>query len=162
MKTRIITMALAIAMLITLCACTTTPSLDAENRIPDDFTNGYEKADFDAMNSPASENGLNNTLVYIYCRVDKIETQDDTFFAHVTDSDNHKWMIILNLSTKSSIDTYQELMGEEMMLCGFYQGFSDSFNKPFIIMSKLCLPDSGEIIPGWMYDVAEFYLDSLE
>lgn len=106
-----------------------TPSVDDE--IKNYATiNGYELADFDKFNSPAKENGLENTKVYFSGKIKeqtKVDSLNVTFVADSNNS-NNTWGIIF-------LDNYiysQFEKGNKATVFGYYMGYSETYKTPFV------------------------------
>ena len=111
---------------------------DTSSEEPDGFTEGYEKAEFDKFNSPAEENGLENTKIYIKCKFDKIVFVNDTsYYALAIDENNNKWVIVLNDTRISSAEEYNKYIGEELICCCTYTGYSEVLKMPAANLDKL-------------------------
>ena len=121
------------------------------SKVPADFTKGYMKADFEAMNSPAKENGLGDTPVYMNCVLTELFELDANYYGYIIDDDDNKWLLMLNTSILASIDEYSQVAEKNIVLCGYYQGFSEKYKLPAIALSKLCVVSTGSIKTGAAY-----------
>lgn len=116
------------------------------------FINGYEKAIFDDYNSPASENSLGESRIYIYCRLDKteiLEVDGTTWIlGYVSDGSDNEWLIQLHFVpavSKTSFDTY---IGKKLALRGVYSGFSETKQMPVVVLDEMIVLDTGENVVG--------------
>lgn len=118
------------------------------------FTKGFELADFSKYNSPASENGLGDTPVYINCAITKVEIMDigndvtKAIVGYATDDGNNQWFILLNGTILDDESTFKNIIGQPLILCGIYQGYSEVKSMPHINLSKLYVKNTGNVITG--------------
>lgn len=114
---------------------TANESESSQNEIPDDkgtkseveFIDDFEKANFEKFNSPASENGLGDTLIYIDgVPIEKIE-DSESFCYIIQQSDGNKWFVLIS---NSSDDICEELLNENIRLFGTYMGYSEVYKMP--------------------------------
>lgn len=119
-----------------------------------EFTKGFELADFSKYNSPASENGLGETPVYINCTITEVEVMDvensiaKAIVGYATDDGKNQWIILLNGTIFDNESTFKNIIGQPLILCGIYQGYSNVKNMPNINLSKLYVKNTGDIITG--------------
>jgi hypothetical protein len=117
-----------------------------------DFTKGYELAEFSKFNSPASENGLGDTPIYINCVIDNTEVmtvgEQQMILGYLTDSSGHKWMCMLNTTVFDSESNFKNIVGKDVVLCGIYSGYSSVKQMPVIELNKLYVKNTGEIKTG--------------
>lgn len=123
-----------------------------ENSIYESFTNGYTLAEFSQYNSPASENGLGNTPIYINCVITGTEILDteqgQMILGYLTDDSGNNWLAMLNITLFDNESTYNNIIGKDLIFCGLYSGYSSVKNMPTIELTQLYVKDSGEIITG--------------
>lgn len=116
------------------------------------FISDYEKAEFDRYNSPASENGLGNSKIYIYCTLDRTEIFENdgitAILGYVTDDSNNKWMIEMHFIPAVSKTAFDGYIGKELVLRGVYTGFSEVKQMPVIILDELLVLDTGDNAAG--------------
>lgn len=124
----------------------------AENKVPKNFTEGYEKAVFSKFNSFASENGLSGTKLYLDCIIDKIsiiDTDEGKIIAgYLVDKDKNNWIALLNGTVFVNEKEFNNLVGKDLVFCGVYDGYSTTEEMPFIYLDQLCLKETGEIKSG--------------
>lgn len=117
-----------------------------------DFTKGYELAEFSKFNSPASENGLGDTPIYINCIIDSTEVmtvgEQQMILGYLTDSSGYKWMSMLNTTMFDSENNFKSIAGKDVILCGRYSGYSSVKQMPVIELNKLYVKNTGEIKTG--------------
>lgn len=116
------------------------------------FAKGYELAEFSKFNSPASENGLGDTPIYINCVIDSTEVmtvgEQQMILGYLTDSSWHKWMCMLNTTVFDSENNFKNIVGKDVVLCGIYSGYSSVKQMPVIELNKLYVKNTGEIKTG--------------
>ena len=123
-----------------------------QSKVPNDFTGGFELADFSKFNSYASENGLGGTKIYLDCIINEVDLTGDgkesMISGFITDNNSNKWLCFFNLNILDNINDYKDLVGEQVTLCGIYQGYSGKHLVPAISLYKLCVNDTGYIKYG--------------
>ena len=116
------------------------------------FTKGYEKAEFDKYNSFASENGLGGKRIYFKCKLDETEVLEadgtKTILGYVTDEENNKWLIHLHFIPAVSAKYFDNYIDKEMYLRGVYEGYSSVKEMPSVTMDEILIVETGEEIPG--------------
>lgn len=140
-----------------------------------DSIDGFENAtlNYDKFNSYASENGLDNTPIFITGKVLEesiIEDSDlNTLALIVEQDDGNKWCVQV-----CSDREITDIDGENVRIFGIYMGFSDLFNLPGISVThtnavhlddaRIELQSNGEYVEVWnfYYDYAESELEQLE
>lgn len=108
--------------------------------VPEGFTDGYEKADFDRFNSYASENGLGDTQIWIEGTIEELGSttvssngSDSVFYYYIIrQSDNNKWIAVSGIDGYISREELEARTGDTIVLNGLYQGFSDKFKMPSV------------------------------
>lgn len=120
--------------------------------VPNDFITGYEKAEFDKYNSPASENGLGDSRIYFYCTLDKTEILEadgtTSILGYVTDDAGNKWLIQLHFVPAVSKTSFDSYVGKELVLRGVYSGFSGTKEMPVVVLDEMIVLDTGENVIG--------------
>jgi hypothetical protein len=127
--------------------------------IPEGFTEGYEKADYDKFNSYASENGLADTKIWIEGRVEelvdiKIDSDDSEQVAYyyvIKQSDNKKWLAPVGIDGYISQEELKARTGDTIVLNGLYQGFSDKFHMPSLNGVTVFDRSKGDRFSTWLY-----------
>lgn len=118
----------------------------------DKFTTGYEKADFYKYNSPAKENGLGGSKIYLLCTLEKTEllnTDNGTMIIGcVKDDSGNSWMIMLHLTLFASEELYSSYIGEDIVVRGVYSGYSGLKNMPAMVLEEFITCSTGETISG--------------
>lgn len=131
-------------------------SLDVVITLPDNqtssFTDGYTLAEFSKYNSPASQNGLGDTPIYINCSITKTEVMKagdyQMILGYLKDDSGNQWLAMLNATVFDSESTFKNLVGKNLVFCGVYSGYSDAKNMPVIELAQLRVNDTGDIITG--------------
>lgn len=116
------------------------------------FINGYDNAVFDDYNSPASENGLGGSKIYIYCMLDKTEILEAdgtiSILGYVTDDAGNEWLIQLHFVPAVSKTSFDSYVGKELILRGVYSGFSGTKEMPVVVLDEMIVLDTGENVFG--------------
>jgi len=122
------------------------------NKVPQNFTDGYEKAVFSKFNSFASENGLGGTKVYLDCIIDRTSFIDSdegkVIIGYLIDNDNNNWVTLLNGTVFVNEKEYNSVVGKPLVFCGVYDGYSATEKMPYIYLDELCVKETGEIKSG--------------
>jgi len=130
-------------------AKTSTVYIHNESKVPQNFTDGYEKAVFSKFNSFASENGLGGTEVYIDCIIDRtsiIDTDEGKIIVgYLIDNDNNNWIALLNGTVFVNEKEYNSVIGKPLVFCGIYDGYSATEKMPYVYLDELCVKETGEI-----------------
>ncbi|HOW22870.1 MAG TPA: copper amine oxidase N-terminal domain-containing protein [Sedimentibacter sp.] len=133
-------------------AKTSTVYIHNESKVPQNFTDGYEKAVFSKFNSFASENGLGGTEVYIDCIIDRtsiIDTDEGKIIVgYLIDNDNNNWIALLNGTVFVNEKEYNSVIGKPLVFCGIYDGYSATEKMPYVYLDELCVKETGEIKSG--------------
>lgn len=115
---------------------------------PSSVTNNYEKASFNELNSPASENGLGGSMVYVNGIYDEVTTFENSGFEYyqavLTDRDENKWSIWLGVSGLDELETYQNLAGQPLCVLANYQGYSETNKMPSLYVKEIYNKLTGE------------------
>lgn len=119
----------------------------------DSFVQGFEAAEFSKYNSPASENGLGGTKIYFQGTIEKVEITKldapaDMIVGIIKDSNNHEWLCSLNMTSFADKKEYEELIGESVVVCGVYQGYSSVAKMPAFELYKLLSVNTKETKDG--------------
>ena len=128
---------------------------------PTNFYEGHEFAEFNKFNSPASENGLGGTMVWLEGSYENIMTIDlpdvqvgvQGFTAFVTDSEGNTWIITLDINIYNPIEKYDVLCNHNLVILARYDGFSDTYHVPAVILEKAFDRVTGSIIASTVYVV---------
>ena len=108
-----------------------------ENKVSQNFTDGYEKAVFSKFNSFASENGLGGTKVYLDCIIDRtsiIDTDEGKLIVgYLIDNDNNNWLALLNGTVFVNEKEYNSVVGKPIVFCAVYDGYSATEKCPSFI-----------------------------
>lgn len=125
--------------------------------IPAGFTKGYDQAVFEKYNSPAEENGLGGSKIWIEGTVENVFTSSGTSGANIITEDDNKWLVILD--SEDEEPTYETLEGNVVCMIGIYEGFSELYQQPTMTLNKLFDENSGDIISSLFY--ADYEGDSI-
>lgn len=122
------------------------------SKVPNGFTDGYEVAEYQRFNSFASENGLGGTKVYINGKLDGTEmfssSDGSMIIGTMKDDHDNLWLVELQLSALAGETEYANLIGKPLVMCGVYEGYSGVRQLPVVVMSKLCVTETGDIKSG--------------
>lgn len=133
-------------------AKTSTVHIQSSNKVPPNFTDGYERAVFSKFNSFASENGLSGTKLYLDCIIDRTSIIDTgeyrVILAYLIDNENNNWLAALNGTIFVNEMEYNSVVGKPLILCATYDGYATTENMPFIYLDELCVKETGEIKSG--------------
>ena len=117
----------------------------------DGFTKGFEHAKFDKFNSPAKENGLGGTLVWMRGKFKKyVETEyeaggetDKMSIIFLEDEDGIWMASFESRAFDTEFDRIKDLEGDEIIAKGVYKGFSEVYGKPAVFVSMFYDVDNG-------------------
>lgn len=117
-----------------------------------EFVYGFEKAEFSRYNSPASENGLDGTQIYIQCVFEYTELLDtgDTkmILGYVTDDKSNMWLIEMHIISLVKESYYEDFEGRDVVLRGTYEGYSGKKEMPIIVLDEMMDLSTGKTING--------------
>ena len=134
-------------------AKTSTVIIQSENKVPQNFTDGYEKAVFSKFNSFASDNGLAGTKLYLDCIIDEISIVDTgeniVIVAYLIDDGNNKWIALLNETSLVNEKEYNNVIGKPLIFCATYDGYSTKVNMPFLYLDELYIKETGDVKSGF-------------
>ncbi len=104
----------------------------------------YERADFEKFNSPADENGLGGTKIYIDGILDDISS-DSLIYATLSDGQN-KWSLWCGGEdgAMDPITFKKTFQGQHVRVFGIFNGFSESKKMPVCYCLKFTLTKTGE------------------
>ena len=122
--------------------------------VTEGLVDGYQFGEFDTYNSYASENGLGDTLIWFNGVYDAVSTMDlpevkdglQVYTAIVADEEGHDWLIQLDLNEFGPIEKYTDLQGHQLCILGLYQGYSDVYEMPAIMMEQMFDRTTGSLI----------------
>lgn len=150
---------LALAAGLTLAGCSKTLQ-----EIPEAFTEGFEAAEFETFNSPAEENGLGNTPIWIEGIVGELTDVDmgvagTSWHAMVTDNDDNAWLVIMDMEDlypdADGKQKYSVVVGHTVCVTGVYLGYSVLVDAPGVVLVRLFDRESGDIITS-VYGTARY------
>lgn len=127
---------------------------DLFGKIDIQFIEGFELAKFSKYNSPASENGLGGTKIYLQAKLDgvdvvKTDAGTDIIYGFFTDNNGHRWYSTLNVTLFDDTSNYNNLIEKPLVVCGIYQGYSEKYKVPAFDMYKLMNLDTGDTKTGF-------------
>ena len=131
----------------------TEQSFSVDNmEIPADFISGYKEAEYSKYNSPASENGLGGSLIYIEGTLKKTEILDTdgtpSIFGYVADADGNTWLVMMNCVPIVTETHFDAAIGKTVVCTVVYDGYSGTYNLPFAILNELMILENGTVFNG--------------
>lgn len=135
------------AILSILCSCSSpqpTPPVSAETLSL--ITSGYEYGPFDKYNSRADKNGFGGTKIYTYGTLESIDEHSYIIFGYVKINEK-RWLIQICSPDFGSIYDYTQYIGKDVVICGTYTGFSETFKNPVIMADSIYVAETGETLP---------------
>lgn len=116
------------------------------------YYEGYEKATFSKFNSPALENGLGETQIYIKGTLSKTEllkaADSYVILGFVFDEYNNQWLWKMHAIPFVEETHYDSVIGKELLLRGVYTGFSMKYEIPAVLLDELLVIENGETLYG--------------
>ncbi len=116
------------------------------------FKEGYQEADFERYNSPASENGLGDSRIYIRCILEKTEILKadgtESILGYVTDAGGNIWLVQLHVIPLASKGQYDYIVGKDILLRGVYSGYSGVKKMPVVVLDEILVLDTYETLYG--------------
>lgn len=140
---------LAILILLLSTGCSNTKQTSIALKSPE-YISDYEHADFSKFNSPAEENGLGGTAIYIDGVFESIFEVTDCFYGRLISGEN-KWCVFLSTIQETELSQLAFLENKNVRIFGVYHGFTDALDMPMVYCSKITLTDTGEC-----YSILEF------
>lgn len=123
-----------------------------DDAVIDSFVEGFESAEYDKFNSPASENGLGGTCIYIRGTLEKTELLEasgtQSILGYVVDEDGNTWLIQMHTVPVVSETYFDEAKGKEVVCTAVYEGYSGKKELPYVILDELLILDDGSILNG--------------
>lgn len=130
--------------------------------VPAGFTRDHQFGEFDTFNSPASENGLGDTMIWLNASYDNVTSMDlpdvkaslEVYTALATDENGNTWFIELDLNEYTQREKYESLEGHKLCILAQYQGYSMVYEAPAAIVEKVFDRSTGDvIIPTWFSEL---------
>lgn len=97
-----------------------------------DSINGFERAVYGKFNSPAEENGLGGTLVYVEGVIDGKLDMEDALVISLIQDDGNGWLISFSDRPNRDSGLILGSVGKEVRIFGKYEGYSENYKKPVI------------------------------
>ena len=127
-------------------------STNVDDAVIDSFVEGFESAEYDKFNSPASENGLGGTCIYIRGTLEKTELLEasgtQSILGYVVDEDGNTWLIQMHTVPVVSETYFDEAKGKEVVCTAVYEGYLGKKELPYVILDELLILDDGSILNG--------------
>ena len=122
--------------------------------VPSGLTTDYRFGEFDTFNSHASDNGLVDTMIWFngtYEAVSSLELSDvkqglQAYIATAVDEDGNSWLIELDLNEFGPIDKYADLANHRLCILGRYEGYSDVYEMPAVLVEKIFDRTTGNML----------------
>ncbi|MBQ9006641.1 MAG: hypothetical protein IJ092_09750 [Atopobiaceae bacterium] len=122
--------------------------------MPQGFTSDYPFGEFATYNSFASENGLGDTMVRVSGSYDNATTYDlpevspgmQMYHALMTDEGGNTWLLQLDWNMYDPIDGYAALECHALCVTGQYQGYSEVYEAPAILVEKVFDRTTGDVL----------------
>lgn len=120
-----------------------------------EIINGCERADYDKYNSPASENGLDGTKIFLDGIAYECEESDGVLWLIIQQSDEKKWLVGFSDEPEKDKDMMDDIVGKSVRVFGKYLGYSDAYEMPAFSVQdeKGCIQEdqNGEWIDIWTF-----------
>lgn len=130
---------------------------EKEYEVPNSFKDNCVFGEFDKFNSYASENGLAGTMIWLEGSYDKVEDiiveNQKGYITKFKDTDNHEWLLLLDLDLYNSIDTFNSFLDHPLIVIGSYQGYSEKYDMPSFNMKALFDKQSGITLSSTLFRV---------
>lgn len=121
-----------LCLLLVICVAGCGEKEPADNSVSYDWESYYEAANYDKYKTPAFENGLDGTLIWVEGEIIKVDTVDEYIVYMLEDKDKNIWILGLANSDKQGLS-----LGEHVKAYGTYMGTSGVYNKaPFLLLLR--------------------------
>lgn len=113
-----------------------TPSIDesSEKEVADQLEkDGYILPEYEKFNSPAEENGLGDTKIYVFGSIEEVVEYDDNI-ALIISADEGKWLVPINTKINVNVTEMEKLKGLRGCWTGIYVGFSEKMKLPTFVL----------------------------
>lgn len=133
--------ALAAAVCVTIAGCgrggrdafgEETPAGTVEKP---DMINGFEEAVFEKFNSPAEENGLDGTPIYIEGIVETKVTAKKVLAFTLKQDDGNYWIVSVTDRPKKDKKIVDDIIDKEVRVFGGYMGYSEAYKMPGLALA---------------------------
>lgn len=142
MKTKIISILVALITIFTFTACGSSSTEDAESTAKETTAaedyDGYSYGYFEKYNSYAKDNGLGDTPIYIKGTVKSVFDFKNMCNLSVESEDGGKWLITF-IDAPYSDKANGLFDGQEITCFGKYTGYSDIFLMPSIFIDYIMI-----------------------
>lgn len=106
---------------------------------------GYVRADFDKFNSPAEENGLGDTKIYVDGVITEVESSSNGIVAVLKTDDGKSWLVVLGDEKTFDIKICESLKDKKIRAFGKYIDFSEVKKMPAFLFEKASVVSTGEV-----------------
>ena len=105
---------------------------------PDEI-DGYARGDYDKYNSPAEENGLGDTKVYVDGMITDVYKSSDMLFGTLK-AESGEWTIGFSYYEWAKESEYSnKYEGKQCRIMGKYLGYSEKFKKPILMIERIII-----------------------
>lgn len=165
---KIIKLLLVLTMFFSMSVtCFAAPSIDATGNVVDDalptgFTSGYTYGDFSTYNSPAEQNGLGDTFIWIEGTFSSVQTISSaglsTAYTTATDIYGNNWVLLLDAEQYTPLSAYESIYNKPLGIAGQYTGFSNVMQMPAITVVKIADISLGTV---WYSTLASLCVENI-
>lgn len=117
---------------------------------PSGFYKDYEKPVYSNYNSPASENGLAGSKIYLDGQINEIhELESDgtlSYYTNIKDDNGNEWLLILETEGLGSKSSFEKLIEHPVTVTAIYDGFSGVYDLPVIYTVSIYDRKTGSIV----------------
>ena len=117
---------------------------------PSGFYKDYEKPVYSSYNSPASENGLAGSKIYLDGQFNEIhELESDgtlSYYTNIKDDNGNEWLLILETEGLGSKSSFEKLIEHPVTVTAIYDGFSGVYDLPVIYTVSIYDRKTGSIV----------------
>lgn len=100
-----------------------------------DMINGFEEAVFEKFNSPAKENGLGGTPIYIEGKALTKITEEGVLAFTVEQGNGNSWVAYVTDEAEEDGKIVDDTIGRYVRVFGEYAGYSDVYEMPVLAMN---------------------------
>ena len=131
--------------------------------VPSSFYEDHEFATFEKFNSPASENGLGGTRVWLQGTYENLITLDlpdvraglQAFVALLTDNGGNIWAIQIDINAYNPIEKYEALCNHHLFVQAMYRGYAELYKAPSLLVERIYDRTTGNVIVPQLFIYAD-------
>lgn len=139
---KIVSIILCVALMVTFAGCGNKTDESSTGYYAENEIDGYVKPDYNTYNTPAKENNLGGTKIYVDGVFEEI-IDNATILAKL-DNNGEKWMVGLAPNTDVTTADFEKFLNKKVRIFGVYNGQSGKYNCPVIASIKFSFPNTGE------------------